>query len=160
MENRKERILVSACLLGVNCRYDGNNGENSDVLALMENYDLIPVCPEQLGGMETPRKPSERQQTCGGVSCGSVTCGGVCVKNSGGEDVTAYYVRGAEETLKIARLYGCKYAVLKERSPSCGCGMIYDGTFSGNKIPGDGVTAELLKKNGIVVTGESEICLT
>ena len=147
MENKKERILVSACLLGVNCRYDGKNGENGDILSLMESYELIPVCPEQLGGMETPRKPSERQKSDGGVS----------VKNSAGEDVTEYYVKGAEETLKIARLYGCRYAILKERSPSCGSDLIYDGTFSGNKIPGEGVTAELLKKNGITVTGESGV---
>ena len=147
MSQNKEKILVSACLLGVNCRYDGKNGKNDAVLGLMEEFDLIPVCPEQLGGMETPRKPSERQKGEGAV----------CVKNSGGEDVTDYYRRGAEETLKLARLYGCRYAVLKERSPSCGSGVIYDGTFSGNKIPGDGVTAELLKANGIVTVGESGI---
>lgn len=150
MEKKRVRILVSACLLGVNCRYDGKNGRNEDVLALLQDYELIPVCPEQLGGMETPREPSECRTEDGTVR----------VINKKGEDVTDFFVRGGEEALKIAELYGCKYAVLKERSPSCGCGTIYDGTFSGAKIPGDGVTARLLKERGILVAGESGIsCL-
>lgn len=134
-------ILVSACLLGINCRYDGGGGKNEAVAELMKDHHLIPVCPEQLGGMATPREPAERR--------------GGRVLNKAGEDVTEYYMRGARETLKLAKLYNCKYAVLKERSPSCGCGFIYDGTFSGNKKPGDGVTAELLKSQGITVLGES-----
>lgn len=150
MEKKRVRILVSACLLGVNCRYDGKNGRSGEVVDLLQDYELIPVCPEQLGGMETPRKPSECRTEDGKTA----------VRNRAGEDVTEFFIRGGEEALKIAKLYGCKYAVLKERSPSCGSGTIYDGTFSGTKIPGDGVTARLLKERGIRVAGESEIsCL-
>lgn len=144
MDNKKEPILVSACLLGVNCRYDGKNGKNDDILTLMNQYHLIPICPEQLGGMKTPRPPAERT-------------GKAFVIDQTGQDVTAFYKKGAEETLKIAEIYGCKRAILKERSPSCGHGMIYDGTFSGKKVPGSGITAELLNENGINVIGESRI---
>lgn len=139
----KENILVSACLLGINCRYDGKNGKNEQVLGLMEAYNLIPVCPEQLGGMETPREPAERK--------------GTSVVNKAGRDVTAFFKQGAEETLKIGQLYGCKRAILKERSPSCGYGMIYDGSFLGKKIPGSGVAAMLLEENGISVIGEGRV---
>lgn len=144
MKDQKETILVSACLLGANCRYDGNNGKNEDVLELLDGYHLVPVCPEQLGGMETPRFASERR-------------GPKTVINQSGQDVTAFFIKGAEETLKLAEIFDCKKAILKERSPSCGHGMIYDGTFTGNKIPGSGVTAALLEKNGIEVIGESKI---
>ena len=138
-----ENILISACLLGVCCRYDGESKPIMQTVALMERYHLIPVCPEQLGGLSTPREPSERQD------------GAVRMKS--GADVTAQYRRGAEQALHLARLYGCRAAVLKEHSPSCGSGEIYDGTFSGRLMPGDGVTAALLKENGIAVYGESEI---
>lgn len=144
MDQTRENILVSACLLGVNCRYDGGNGRREWVVSLMDRYNLIPVCPEQLGGLQTPREPAERQET------GSVT-------DKNGRDVTEYFTRGAKETLKIAELYGCKRAILKERSPSCGHGVIYDGTFSGTKVPGNGITAGLLEENGISVTGESGV---
>jgi uncharacterized protein YbbK (DUF523 family) len=140
---KKENILVSACLLGVNCRYDGRNGKNEDVLKLMEAFNLIPVCPEQLGGLKTPREASERSDSR--------------VINKAGQDVTACFRRGAEETLEIGKLYGCKRAILKERSPSCGYGVIYDGTFTGKRIPGSGVAASLLEENGITITGESGI---
>ncbi len=143
MNGERENILVSACLMGVNCRYDGGNGRNENVLRLMEEYNLIPVCPEQLGGMKTPRDAAERN--------------GSRVVNKAGQDVTDCFMRGAEETLKIGKLYGCRQAILKERSPSCGHGVIYDGTFSGEKIPGSGVAAMLLEENGITVTGESGI---
>lgn len=136
------KILVSACLLGVRCRYDGS-GAKSPVDPLMGNHVLIPVCPEQLGGMETPRDPAERK--------------GARVVSRSGRDVTEYYERGALETLRLAKLYHCRYAVLKERSPSCGSGEIYDGTFSGVRIPGDGVTAALLQAHGIRVFGESRV---
>lgn len=136
-------ILVSACLLGLYCRYDGKEKMNEDILQLMEKHTLIPMCPEQLGGMETPRLPSERV--------------GSYVQNSNGEDVTAYYERGAQQALKLARLYHCQYAILKERSPSCGKGQIYDGTFSGVLKEGNGITAALLEENGIQVIGESNI---
>lgn len=136
-------ILVSACLLGCPCRYDGKSKPNDAVLSLMERHTLIPVCPEQMGGLATPRVPAERKD------------GGVFTEQGG--DVTAQYLRGAEQALHLAQLYGCSCAVLKERSPSCGSREIYDGTFSRKLIAGDGVTAELLKANGIAVYGESEV---
>lgn len=141
----RTRILVSACLLGLCCRYDGKEKADGRVLELLKRDDilLIPVCPEQLGGMETPRLPSERR--------------GEAVVNRSGEDVTEYYRKGAVQALKLAELYGCKAAILKERSPSCGKGQIYDGTFSGTLTEGDGVTAELLKCHGIQIFGESEV---
>lgn len=136
-------ILVSACLLGCPCRYDGKSKPNDAVLALMPQHTLIPICPEQMGGLATPRMPAERK------------AGGVLTEN--GTDVTVQYGRGAAEALRLAKLYGCTHAILKERSPSCGSGQIYDGSFSRALIPGDGVTAQLLKANGIVVLGESEV---
>lgn len=136
-------ILVSACLLGVNCRYNAVRAENEAVKALMERHTLIPVCPEQLGGLPTPRFPAERR--------------GSGVFMDDGADVTASFAAGAAEALRIARLYGCEYAVLKERSPSCGSGFIYDGSFTGTLTPGDGVTAALLKANGVTVLGETGI---
>ena len=135
-------ILVSACLLGCPCRYDGTAKADPRVLALMERHTLIPVCPEQLGGLPTPRLPSERRE--GGVF------------DRGGKNVTPQYRQGAEEVLRLARLYGCTHAVLKERSPSCGSGQIYDGSFSHVLVPGSGVAAALLAQNGITVLGESQ----
>ena len=140
-----ENILVSACLLGICCRYDGKGNPNESVLALLGRDDvtLIPVCPEQLGGMSTPRTPSERLDDR--------------VINRAGEDVTHCFSKGADAALQIAQLSRCRYAILKERSPSCGCGRIYDGTFSGTLTDGNGVTAELLLQAGIQVFGESQI---
>lgn len=134
-------ILVSACLLGVCCRYDGTGAANEAVLKLMQNHTLIPVCPEQLGGLPTPREPSERHANR--------------VVTASGEDVTEAFEKGAQEVLKLARLYDCKLAVLKERSPSCGGDLIYDGTFSGRLVEGTGITAALLMRNGIKVVGEN-----
>ena len=147
MDKKNIRILVSACLLGVNCRYDGKNGRRDEVLELLKEYELIPAGPEQMGGLGTPREPAECRRDGGQVR----------VMNRKGCDVTEYFEQGGEEALKIAKLYGCRYAILKERSPSCGSGVIYDGTFSGVKTAGDGVTARLLKKHGIKVAGESGI---
>ena len=138
-------ILVSACLLGCPCRYDGKSKPSDAVLALMEHHTLIPVCPEQMGGLATPRVPAERKNDS--------------VFTESGVDVTEQYRRGAEEALRLAKLYGCTHAILKERSPSCGSGQIYDGSFSRALIPGDGVTAQLLKAHGITVLGESEVDL-
>lgn len=139
------RVLVSMCLLGVNCRYNGIPKEDRAVKELLncEDITLIPVCPEQLGGLPTPRTPSERK--------------GDLVVSSEGEDRTVAFTRGAEETLRLAKLYGCEAALLKERSPSCGNSEIYDGSFTGTVVPGEGVTAELLRKNGVKVFGESEL---
>ena len=136
------KILISACLLGACCRYDGASKAHPLAALLAERHTLVPVCPEQLGGLPTPRPPAERR-------------GGRVVTQSG--DVTEQYLRGAEETLKLCKLLGCEAAVLKERSPSCGRGQVYDGTFSGTLTAGDGVTAELLVAHGIPVYGESQI---
>ena len=138
-----ENILVSACLLGIGCRYDGKHKANPEVLALREKYNLIPVCPEIFGGLPTPRTPSERI--------------GDKVMMKDGTDVTENYERGAREALELCRIYGIKRAILKERSPSCGKGEIYDGSFLGTLTDRHGVTAELLIANGITVYGESEI---
>lgn len=137
------RILISGCLLGICCRYDGASKPHPLAMELAKEYKLIPVCPEQLGGLATPRPPAERQ--------------GERIVAKTGLDVTEQYCRGAEETLKLCRLLECDMAVLKERSPSCGNGEIYDGTFTGTLTTGDGVTAELLRANGISVYGESQI---
>ena len=139
----KPRVVFSQCLLGVRCRYDGKCAVNEAVRAEACARGWIPVCPEILGGLSTPRASAERV--------------GDRVMNREGGDVTEAFHRGAEQALEIARMYGAKYALLKERSPSCGCGTIYDGTFSGAKIPGDGVTAALFKENGIRVFGESRL---
>lgn len=136
-------ILVSACLLGVNCRYKGDSQRLSEAVALMGKHHLIPVCPEVYGGLPTPRKPAEQKD------------GRVVTKD--GRDVTGEFLRGAQETLKLARLYGCRCALLKERSPSCGYGEIYDGSFTGTRKPGNGIAAGLLAETGIRVFGETDI---
>ena len=117
----KEPLLVSACLLGVNCKYNGGNNSlpSQPLAALEERYRLVPVCPERDGGLPTPRVPSERR--------------GSGVFNREGEDVTAPFRRGAELALETAKARGCRVALLKERSPSCGAGAIYDGSFTGEK---------------------------
>ena len=137
-----EPLLISACLLGAACRYDGGSNPVLPVEALRGRCQLVPVCPEQLGGLPIPRPPAERR-------------GDRVVTKTG--DVTEQYRRGAEETIKLCKLLGCPAAVLKERSPSCGQREIYDGTFTGTLAPGDGVTAELLTSHGIPVYGESQI---
>ena len=137
------RLMISACLLGCCCRYDGASKAHPLVRALARRYELVPVCPEQLGGLSTPRPPSERQ--------------GDRVVSRLGTDVTAQYRRGAVEALRLYELLGCEGAVLKERSPSCGKGAVYDGSFTGTLIDGDGVTAELFLGRGIPVWGESQI---
>ena len=119
-------ILISACLLGVNCKYNGNNNYNEDVLKLKKYFNIIPVCPEVFVSKD-------------------------------GVDVTAAFADGAEKTLYIAREKNCPAALLKERSPSCGCGKIYDGSFTSNLVDGNGITAELLINNDICVFGEGQI---
>lgn len=149
---RRARRLVSACLLGVNCRYDGKNNLNEKVMRLAAKEALIPVCPEQLGGLGTPRVPMGI--TGGGGS--EVLDGKAKVIDGNNKDVTKNLVRGAEETLKIARASGVREAIFKARSPSCGCGKIHVGT-SPRLVKGDGVTAALLKRNGICVITEEEL---
>ncbi|MBO7196817.1 MAG: DUF523 domain-containing protein [Clostridia bacterium] len=140
---KKEAILVSACLLGVCCRYDGASKPNADVIKLRERYVLIPICPEVDGGLPTPRTPSEQV--------------GDRVLMSDGKDVTDNFRAGAEAALERAKTFSCNIALLKARSPSCGSGMIYDGSFSGRLTEGNGVTADLLKKNGITIYTEEEL---
>ena len=138
-------LLISRCLLGDSCRYDGKSKPLPDetLQALRARYDLIPVCPEVLGGLPTPRTPSERQ--------------GDRVVMKTGADVTEEYRRGAAAALQAAQENQVCAAVLKERSPSCGQGNIYDGSFTGTLKNGNGVTAEVLLNAGFTVYGESEI---
>ncbi|MGN1002168.1 MAG: DUF523 domain-containing protein [Oscillospiraceae bacterium] len=139
------KLLISGCLLGLSCRYDGGAKpmDEDKLKALMEKYELVPVCPESLGGLPAPREPSERR--------------GYRVFSRTGADVTENFMRGAEQALYLARLFGCQAALLKERSPSCGSGSVYDGSFTGTLTQGDGIAAEVLKANGIRVYGESQI---
>lgn len=139
----KTKILVSACLLGYKCRYDGKSNKNDDVIALGEEYELISICPECFGGLPTPREPAE-------IKDGRVV-------NILGEDVTEQFKSGAEQALYIAKECNAPCALLKENSPSCGCGKIYDGSFTKTKIDGNGVTAQLLVDNEIQVFTEAEI---
>jgi len=137
-----DKILISACLAGVNCKYDDGNNLHPEILKLVESGAAILICPEQMGGLPTPRLASEII--------------GENVFNTAGEDVTAQFTKGAQETLRIAKLYGITKAILKERSPSCGVHYIYDGTFSSKKIKGSGFTCRLLKANGIKILSEEE----
>jgi uncharacterized protein YbbK (DUF523 family) len=139
--------IISACLLGVNCNFEGKNWQNPALLKEFENGELFPVCPEVLGGLSCPRDPSEIQ---GGTGA-DVLDGKARVVSINGVDVTEQFLKGARETLAIAKAVGATEAVLIEKSPSCGSGVIFDGSFSEKFKPGDGVTAALLKRNGIRV---------
>ncbi|WP_152735266.1 DUF523 domain-containing protein [Marinifilum sp. N1E240] len=134
-------IIVSACLVGINCRYDGNDNLIPEIKELVLSGNAIALCPEELGGLPTPR-----------VSC--EICKGKVVSKLN-DDVTAAFQVGAEKVLAIAKILDTKTAILKSNSPSCGYGMIYDGTFSGQKITGNGLTAELLASNGIQIKNET-----
>lgn len=138
----KTRVLVSLCLTGAACRYDGRDN-GIDLRALMDRAELIPVCPEQLGGLSTPRTPAERR--------------GDRIVTRDGADVTAAFIRGAEQAALLAEKFGTHYALLKARSPSCGVHEIYDGSFSGVKVPGMGVTAESLKAMDLALYDEQHI---
>ncbi|MFA7170105.1 MAG: DUF523 domain-containing protein [Candidatus Paceibacterota bacterium] len=145
--------IVSACLCGINCAWNGKSKPSQKVIELIKTGEIIPVCPEQLGGLSTPRVPQEIQ----GYSGEDVLAGKCKVTNKNGEDVTAHFIRGAEETLRIAKLVGATEFIAKSKSPSCGCGSTYDGTFSGTLIEGDGVTTAFLKQHGIKVTSEEDL---
>lgn len=142
-----KKLLISACLTGVNCKYSGgsNRLEAQTLKRLEEKFILVPICPERDGGLPTPRTPNERV--------------GNRVINALGEDFTAEYLRGAELACAAAAEQGISLALLKEKSPSCGCGEIYDGSFSHTVIEGDGVTAERLKALGLHIYGETKIRL-
>lgn len=138
-----ENLLISACLFGVECKYSGGSNAlpEETIEKLRTRYRLIPVCPETAGGLPTPRDPSERL--------------GERVVSCRGADVTAQFKKGAEAALTLARRYGCTTALMKEHSPSCGSGLIYDGSFLGKLVKGDGCAAELLKAAGVSVVGEN-----
>lgn len=136
-------ILVSACLLGCACRYDGGSKPCAAVRALAARHTLIPVCPEIYGGLPTPRTPCEIV--------------GDRVLSKDGADRTDAYRRGASEALRLAGALGCRAALLKARSPACGSGEVYDGSFSGTLTAGDGVAAAALRAAGIAVFGEDRL---
>lgn len=146
-------MIVSACLVGVDCKYSGENNYNDKVKEFLKDKQYIIICPEQLGGLTTPRKPSEIDKIGGK----EVLKGNSKVINCDNEDVTENFIKGAKESLKIAKMFNCKKALLKEGSPSCGCNLIYDGTFTGQKISGMGVTAALFNENNIEVFSEKEL---
>lgn len=143
MSEKKPVLLVSACLLGENCRWDGGNNRCESVAALTDRYDLLPFCPEQAGGLPTPRPPCERQ-------------GDRVIDREGGDRTDAFR-KGALAAVEAARRAGAVGAVLKERSPSCGVGPIYDGSFTRTLVEGTGVTAEALREAGLPLWGESEV---
>lgn len=138
-------ILISACLIGYPCRYDGTSKNKIELEQLKKNHILYPICPEVQGGLSTPRLPAE-------IKDGRVI-------NTAGQDITIEFYRGAQAALNIAIEHNCKTAILKSKSPSCGKGLIYDGTFSKNLINNDGILVRLLNKNGIAVYTENEINL-
>lgn len=138
------KILVSACLLGYNCKYNGGNNYNKEIAELSDEHEIFYICPEVFGGLPTPRKPSEQI--------------GSKVMTADGDDFTKNFQKGAEMSLEIAQKNDCKYAILKAKSPSCGCGLIYDGTFSGTLKEGNGVASDLLLKNGIEIYNENNFC--
>ena len=133
-------ILISACLLGINCKYDGKSNTTPEVIEFVRNRQVLPVCPEVFGGLSIPRTPCE-------------ICGKHILSKNGG-DFTAEYLRGAEITLRMAQAAGAKFAILKAKSPSCGFGKIYDGTFSHTLAAGNGIAADMLAKSGIVIANE------
>ncbi len=144
--------IVSACLAGLNTRYDGKSNPNKEVIKMVLSGEAVAVCPEQLGGLPTPRPHLEIK----GGDGNAVLDGKAKVFNCKGEDKTKEFVKGANATLKIAKECGAKEAIFAQRSPSCGCGKIYDGSFSGKLKDGDGVTTALLKRNGIKVISSDE----
>lgn len=145
-------FLISACLAGFNCKYNAKNNFNIIFEKLIVKGMAVPICPEQAGGLPTPRSPAE-------ISDGDgfdVIEGRARVLTVEGEDVTSKFLKGAEETLRLANLVGANKAILKSRSPSCGCCNIYDGTFKGTLKQGKGVSAAYLLKNGIKIIDSEE----
>lgn len=138
-----EKILVSACLLGEKTRYDGESNEESLLSRVREAYDLVPFCPEVEGGLPIPRPKAE-------IRKGNVY-------REDGTNVTSFYLSGAEKAVKLCRLLSIRIAILKESSPACGVHEIHDGRFKGNKIPGMGLMAEALKREGIRLLSEKDL---
>lgn len=159
MEEKQVKVLMSACLLGEEVRYNGSSLElHQRLLAeIGQHCTIIPCCPELAGGLTVPRAPVEivaREKCVGGES---VLSGQARVTTAAGDDVTAQFIQGAEKALQKCREQNVAIAILTERSPSCGVTMIYDGTFSGNKIAGRGVTTALLRQNGIQVFSQDQL---
>ncbi|MDY4128228.1 DUF523 domain-containing protein [Peptostreptococcus porci] len=148
------KVIVSGCLLGNNCKYNGGNNYNKNVVKFLENKDYIVICPEEMGKMNTPRLPSEIQFS---KTADEVLRYEAKVLNIEGIDVTKYFVDGANVALEIAKKNNCKLAILKDGSPSCGSNYVYNGNFDGKKIIGKGVCAHLLEKNGIEVISEYDV---
>lgn len=143
--------VISACLIGCECRYDQKSCLDQELEQLLREGKAIPVCPEQLGGLPTPRPPAE---IIGGTG-EDVLDGKARIIDNTGQDVTEEFLMGANQALKLAKTVGATSAILKENSPSCGSSFVYDGSFSGKKVPGVGLTAALFRRNGIQVTSES-----
>ncbi len=152
-EKTDSLLLVSACLVGIPCQYNGDSCPHDQLQDLATQGGVLPFCPEVGGGLPTPRPPAEIQ----GGDGGDVLEGRAQVVNIEGKDVTAEFLAGARKALRVAQRWGIKEAILKARSPSCGVGRIYDGSFSGRLVEGDGVTAALLKREGIIVKNEEEV---
>lgn len=138
----KEKILVSACLLGEKCRYDGKDNKMEKLITYLQDKEVYPICPEVWGGLSTPRVPSEIVEDK--------------VINQLGEDTTEAFYKGAKQALKVAQDHGIKKAILKSKSPSCGSGLVYDGTFSRKLIEKDGICAKMLKEHGILIMSSDE----
>jgi len=143
--------LISSCLIGIYCRYDGKTTSSERLVDLVREGKAIFICPEQIGGLATPRVPAEIEH---GKTAKDVLEGRAKVVGDDGSDVTREFVNGANETLKLCKRLGIKIAILREKSPSCGSSKVFDGTFLGNKISGHGITTELLINNGITVYSE------
>ncbi|EYT82291.1 hypothetical protein CF54_14220 [Streptomyces sp. Tu 6176] len=142
-----EAILVSACLRGVPCRFDGRHKASAALAEAVAGREVVPFCPEVAGGLATPRRPAELV----GGDGHDVLDGTARIVDDTGQDVTEQFVAGARRALAVARRTGCGEALLMPRSPSCGRGTVHDGSFTGELVPGDGVTAALLERAGITV---------
>lgn len=150
-------ILVSACLLGVACRFDGQSCPNAKLNALATQGKVLPFCPEVAGGLPTPRLPAEIAEAFAGLDGHAVLDGETRVLRSDGADLTEQFIAGAQAALALAKRIGIRQAILKANSPSCGAHRIHEGQFSGSLVPGDGVTAALLTRNGIKVITEETL---
>ena len=142
----KERVLVSACLVGKNCKYNGKNNKNDKIIEFLKDKEVILVCPEVMGGLSTPRLKSE------------IVLNGDQVINEKGEDVTRYFVSGAEKALEKALENNVRVAILKQKSPSCGYKKIYNGKFDGTVVEGSGIFARKLEKCKIKILTEDDFC--
>ena len=145
-------IIVSACLCGDNCKYNGGNNANEKVKDFIKGKEVMYVCPEQMGGLSTPRNPSEIVGSAKGILYGEDK-----IISNKGVDVSREFISGARKVLEIAKKNKVNLAILKAKSPSCGKGFVYDGTFTGNKIIGNGITAQILMDNGVKVINEEEL---